>query len=124
MYSNIRARRKGFLLCTAAAVLLTAGVGYLLMVRLQTDSVQSIQQSFDSWRITLTLCRWTVIALVAFGWHYAVQRFTVASKMSSVQAEHLHRMRWRAVTWLLMLELVLGQGMVVKFLDLITGANG
>ena len=124
MYSSIRARRKGFLLCTAAAVLLTAGVGYLLMVRLQTDSVHSIQQSLDSWRITLTLCRWTVIALVAFSWHYAVQRFAAASKMSAVQAEHLHGMRWRAVTWLILLELVLGQGMVVKFLDLITGTNG
>ena len=124
MCSNIRARSKGFLLCTAAAALLTAGVGYLLMVRLQTDSVHSIQQSLDSWRITLTLCRWTVIALVAFSWHYAVQRFTAAGKISSDQAEHLHGMRWRAVTWLILLELVLGQGMVVKFLDLITGTNG
>ena len=123
MYSSIRARRKGFLLCTAAAVLLTAGVGYLLMVRLQTDSVHSIQQSLDSWRITLTLCRWTAIAPVAFSWHYAVQRFTAAGKISSDQAEHLHGMRWRAVTWLILLELVLGQGMVVKFLELITGTN-
>ena len=124
MCSNIRARSKGFLLCTAAAALLTAGVGYLLMVRLQTDSVQSIQQNLDSWRITLTLCRWTVIALVAFSWHYAVLRFAAASKLSAVQAEHLHGMRWRAFTWLILLELVLGQGMVVKFLDLITGTNG
>lgn len=124
MCSNIRARRKGFLLCTAVAVLLTAGVGYLLMVRLQTDSVQSIQQNLDSWQITLMLCRWTVIALVAFSWHYAVQRFTAASKLSAVQAEHLHGMRWRAVTWLILLELVLGQGMVVKFLAHLTGTNG
>ena len=123
MCSNIRARSKGFLLCTAAAALLTAGVGYLLMVWLQTDSVQSIQNHLDSWRITLTLCRWTVIALVAFSWHYAVLRFAAASKLSAVQAEHLHGMRWRAVTWLILLELVLGQGMVVKFLALITGTN-
>lgn len=124
MYSSIRARRRGFLLCTTVAVLLTAGVGYLLMVRLQTDSVQSIQQNLDSWRITLMLCRWTVIALVAFSWHCAVQRFTAASKMSAVQVEHLHGMRWRAVTWLILLELVLGQGMVEKFLALLTGTNG
>ena len=124
MYSSVRARRKGFLLCTAVAVLLTAGVGYLLMIRLQTDSVQSIQQNLDRWRITLTRCRWTVIALVAFGWNYAVQRFTAASKISTLQAEHLHGMRWRAVTWLILLELVLGQGMVVKFLALLTGTNG
>lgn len=124
MFSNVRSRYKGFLLCTAVAVVLTARVGYLLMYRLQTDSVQSIQQSFDSWRITLTLCRWTVIALVAFGWHNAIRRFTAVGKMSSVQAEHLHGMWWRAVTWLILLELVLGQGMVVKFLEHLTGTNG
>lgn len=124
MCSNIRARRKGFLLCTTAAVLLTAGVGYLLMIRLQTDSVQSIQQSFDRWRITLTLSRWAVIALVAFSWRYTVQRFAAASKISADQAEHLHGMQWRAVTWLILLELVLGQGMVVKFLALLTGTKG
>ncbi len=124
MFSNIRSRYKGFLLCSAVAVVLTAGVGYLLMYRLQTNSVQSIQQSFDSWRITLMLCRWTVIALVAFSWHYAVRRFTAVGKMSSIQAEYLHGMRWRAVTWLILLELVLGQGMVVKFLEHVTGTNG
>ncbi len=124
MFSNVRSRYKGFLLCTAVAVVLTAGVGYLLMYRLQTDSVQFIQQNLDSWRITLMLCRWTVIALVAFSWHYAVRRFSAVGKMSSIQAENLHGMRWRAVTWLILLELVLGQGMVVKFLEHLTGRNG
>ncbi|MAD27773.1 MAG: hypothetical protein CMK75_07090, partial [Pseudomonadales bacterium] len=66
----------------------------------------------ELFRPSLMLGRWTVIALVAFGWHYALQ------------AEHQHGMRWRAVTWLILLELVLGQGMVVKFLALLTGTNG
>tara|TARA_R110002049_G_scaffold309189_1_gene518289 strand:+ start:9430 stop:9753 length:324 start_codon:yes stop_codon:yes gene_type:complete len=106
------------------AALLTAGAGYLLMHRLQTESIQSIQQTMNTWRLTLTLLRWGVIAVVAFSWRHVVQRLSASGKLSSVQAEYLTGLRWRAATWLILLELVLGQGMVVKFLDLIAETNG
>ena len=121
MFNNSGAKRKGFLIATLLAVLLTALVGYWLMHRLQTDSVQSIQQSIDTWRLTLTLCRWTVIALVAFGWKVGVEHLTKTGKINSAQADQLHRYRWRAVTWLVVLELVLSQGLVVKFLGMTGG---
>ena len=121
MFNNSRAQRKGFLITTLVAALLTALVGYWLMHRLQTDSVQSIQQSIDTWRLTLTLCRWTVIALVAFGWNVGVEHLAKIGKIHSAQADQLHRYRWRAVTWLVILELVLGQGLVVQFLGITAG---
>ncbi len=124
MCSNTRPRRKGFLLCTTVAALLTAGAGYLLMHRLQTESIQSIEQTMATWRLTLTLLRWGVIATAAFSWSYVVQRLSASGKLSSVQAEYLTELRWRAATWLILLELVLGQGMVVKFLDLIAETYG
>lgn len=124
MCSNTRSRRRGFLLCTTVAALLTVGAGYLLMYRLQTESIQSIQQTTNTWRQTLTLLRWGVIAMVAFSWSHVVQRFSASGRLSSVQAEYLAGLRWRAVTWLILLELVLGQGIVVKFLDLIAGTIG
>jgi len=120
--NNSRAQRKGLLIATLAAALLTALVGYWLMHRLQTDSVQSIQQSIDTWRLTLTLGRWTVIALVAFGWNAGVEYFANTAAINFTQAEQLHRYRWRAATWLVILELVLGQGLVVKFLVMIAGS--
>lgn len=116
MSNNIRAKRKGFLIATLVAGLLTALVGYLLMHRFQTESVLSIQQSIDTWRIALTVCRWTVIALVALGWKVGVAHFAKTGKINSGQAEQLHRYRWRAVIWLVILELVLGQGLVVRLL--------
>ncbi|WP_116365621.1 hypothetical protein [Parahaliea mediterranea] len=106
------------------AALLTAGAGYLLMHRLQTESIQSIEQTMATWRLTLTLLRWGVIATAAFSWSYVVQRLSASGKLSSVQAEYLTELRWRAATWLILLELVLGQGMVVKFLDLIAETYG
>ena len=121
MFNNSGAKRKGFLIATLLAVLLTALVGYWLMHRLQTNSVQSIQQSIDTWRLTFTLCRWTGIALVAFGWNIGVEHLAKTGKIHSVQADQLRRLRWRVVTWLVILELVLGQGLVVKFLGITAG---
>ena len=122
MFNNSRAQRKGLLITTLAAALLTALVGYWLMHRLQTDSVQSIQQSVDTWRLTLTLGRWAVIALVAFGWNASVEYFAKIGKINFTQTEQLQRFRWRAVTWLVILELVLGQELVVKFFGMTAGS--
>ena len=121
MFNKSGAKRKGFLIATLVAALLTALVGYGLMHRLQTDSVPSIQQGIDSWRLTLTICRWTLIAVVAFGWNVGVEHLAKTGKIHSAQADQLHRYRWRAVTWLVILELVLGQGLVVKFLGVTAG---
>ena len=92
------------------------------MHRLQTDSVQSIQQSVDTWRLTLTLGRWAMIALVAFGWNAGVEFFAKTGKINFAQTGKLQRFRWRVVTWLVILELVLGQGMLVKFFSMILGS--
>lgn len=96
------------------AVLLTALVGYLLMHQLQMDSVQSVQQSIDAWRTVLTAMRWTVIAVIAFGWNHLVVWLADTEILGRVKAARLTELRWRAVTWLVLLELVLGQGVLVN----------
>lgn len=122
MFNNIRSRRKNFLLFTTMAVLLTALVGYLLMHRLQTDSVQSVQQSIDAWRTALTVMRWTVIAVIAFGWNHLVGWLTDPEILSRTKANLLTGLRRRAVTWLVLLELVLGQGVLVNAIGLMVRA--
>lgn len=104
------------------AVLLTALVGYLLMHRLQTNSVQSVQQSIDTWRTTLTAMRWTVIAVISFGWNHLVVWLADAEILSRAKATRLTGLRWRAVTWLVLLELVLGQGVLVNAIGLMVRA--
>lgn len=104
------------------AVLLTALVGYLLMHRLQTDSVQSVQQSIEDWRTTLTAIRWAVIAVIAFGWNHLVAWLADAEILNRAKATRLTDLRWRAVTWLVLLELVLGQGVLVNAIGLMVRA--
>ena len=123
MFNNLRAKRKGFLLLTTLAALLTGLVGFLLMHRLQTESVQSVQHSLDVWRMTLMLIRWTAITLLAVSWNYFVDRLAGMGMISHERVASLIEMRWRAVTWLVLLELVLGQGVLVKAVSLAVGAG-
>ena len=121
MSNNIRAKRKGFLALTTLAALLTGVVGYLLMHQLQTQSVQSVQHSINAWRMALTLLRWTLIAFVALGWNPLITRLASAGVITHSKVTSLTALRWRAVTWLVVFELILGQGALVKALSLMAG---
>jgi len=123
VFSNFRAKRKSFLLLTTLAALLTGLVGFLLMHRLQTESVQTVHHSLDVWRMTLMLIRWTAITLVALSWNYLIARLVSIGVISHDRVASLIEMRWRAVTWLVVLELVLGQGVLVKAVSLAVGAG-
>lgn len=121
MFNNIRKKRKGFLVLTTLAALLTGVVGYLLMHQLHTQSVQSVQHSINAWRMALTLLRWTLIAFVTLGWNHLITRLASAGSITHSKVASLAALRWRAVTWLVLVELVLGQGALVKALGLIAG---
>jgi len=123
VFNNLRSKRKGFLLLTTLAALLTGLVGYLLMHQLQTESVQSVQYSISAWRTTLTLVRWTLITFVALGWNHLIAGLASAGNVTRSKIAQLTALRWRAVTWLVLLELVLGQGVLVKALKLMVGAR-
>ena len=122
MFNSLRSRRKGFLVLTTMAALLTALVGYLLMHWLQTESVQSIHYSIDSWRTILTAIRCTAIALLALSWNHLLAWCCKAGMFTRSQAPYLTGLRWRIITWLMLLELVLGQGVLVKAMGLVVGA--
>lgn len=121
MFNNLRAKRKGFLLLTTMAALLTGLVGFLLMHRLQTESVQSVQHSLDVWRMALMLVRWTLITLVALSWRPLIAWLASVGMISHNKVAPLTELRWRAVTWLVLLELVIGQGVLVKAVSLAVG---
>lgn len=121
MLDKLPTRRKGVLLLTTLAALLTGLVGYLLMHQLQTESVQSVQHSINAWRMALMLMRWTLIAFVALGWHHLIAGLASAGLITHSKIAQLTALRWRAVTWLVVLELVLGQGALVKGLSLMAG---
>ena len=121
MFNKLPTRRKGVLLLTSLAALLTGLAGYLLMHQLQTQSVQSVQHSINAWRTALMPIRWTLIVFVALGWNHLITGLASVGMITCNRVAQLTTLRWRAVTWLVVFELILGQGALVKVLSLMAG---
>lgn len=102
-------------------MVLTVLVGTWLMHRLQLESVQSTHQGLQAWQPVLTAVRMAVIALVALGWRRGVAMLAHAGMLDPARAGSLIALRARIVAWLVMLELVLGQGTLVWIVQLATG---
>ena len=116
-----RMRRSGLVLFTAVAVLLAVLVGTLLMHRLQIESVQSIRQGLQEWQPVLTGMRVAVIFLVALGWNRLLAVLASTGILHPAKAGPLTALRARIVLWLVGLELVLGQGLPARIMQLAAG---
>ena len=114
-------RRKGLVLFTAVAMLLTVLTGTLIMYRLQIESVESVRQGMQEWQPVLTGVRVAVILQVALGWNRLVAVLTHTGMLHLARARQLATLRWRIVLWLVVLELVLGQGVLVRIVQLAAG---
>ena len=121
MSGNPRIRRTGRVLFTALAAGLAILAGTLLMHRLQLESVQSIRQGIHDWRPVLTGIRLTVILLVTLGWNRLITLLVRMEMIHSARAVQLTALRARCVLWMVVLEGVLGQGVLVRAVQLATG---
>ena len=91
------------------------------MHRAQIESVQSVRQGLQAWQPVLTGVRVAVILLVALGWNRLVQVLAHVGMLDPARAGRLTALRWRIVLWLVVLELVLGQGLLVRIMQLGAG---
>ena len=116
-----RMRRSGLVLFTVMAVVLTVLVGTWLMHHLQLEFVQSVRADLQAWQPVLTGVRVTVILLVALGWNRGVAVLARIGILHPAKAGSLIALRVRIVLWLVALELVLGQGLPARIVQLATG---
>lgn len=121
MSADPRIRRKGLAIFTVLAALLTVLAGTLLMHRLQIESVQSVRQGMQDWRPILAAVRASATLLVALAWNRLVAMLAGTGALHPARAGQLTALRWRIVAWLVGLELVLGQGLLVRAVQLATG---
>lgn len=105
------------------ALVLTGLVGMLLMYRLQTHSMQSVSLQLESWRLLLAIVRWALLGMMSLCWPVLIKiliRIRLIDESRHIAAANL---RWRVVGWLLLLELLVGQGLLAKLIGLLTGVG-
>jgi len=109
-------RRRWFFLLTLLAFGLALGAGGILWHSVETTSVVAVQTRIDALKPVLTGFRLAIIALVAIAWPWIVNALHRWGRIDETQAANLIAVRWRIVTWLVVIELVLGQNLFSQVL--------
>ena len=116
-------RRRWFVMLTLLAFGLALGIGAFLWQSVQTSSVAAIQTRIDVMKPAFTTIRFLLIGLVALSWPASTQLLHRWGRIDEARAMRLLSLRWRVVTWLLVIELVLGQNLLGRFLSALQGAS-
>jgi len=112
-------RRRWFVGMTLLAVILALLVGSVLWQSIETASVATLQTRIDGLKPVMTGFRFGLIALVALLWPVVVNRLQYWGRVDEAQAATLHALRWRVVSWLVVIELILGQNLLGQVLTML-----
>ena len=124
VFHNGRAlHRRWFLLLTLLAFALALLAGGILWHSAETSSVNDIQTRVDAMKPFFTGIRLFLIAMVAVAWPFVTSNLQRWGRIDEVQATTMLALRWRIVTWLVVIEGVLGQNLLGQVLALLQGSR-
>ena len=110
--SGFALRRRGFLLLTLLAFVLALGAGGLLWQSVESSSVSEVRVRIDDLKPVFDRFRLGLIAMLAMSWPFLVKRLHRWERINEAQTMTLLALRWRVITWLVVIELVLGQNLL------------
>jgi len=108
---------------TLLAFGLALGIGVFLWHAVQTSSVVAIQTRIEVMKPAFTAIRLLMIGLVALSWPALIHGLHRWGRVDEAGAARLLSLRWRIVTWLVVIELMLGQNLLGRFMFAVQGAN-
>ncbi len=115
-------RRRGFLGLSLLAVALTIIVGIVLWQAVELSSVSRVSAQIDRIRPFASGVRLALIGLVAALWPKLIHLVYRYGRVDAARRDDILAQRWRVVGWLLVIEIVLGQDLLGRFLAAINGA--
>mgnify|MGYP001818738719 CR=1 FL=1 len=121
--SGLAMRRRWFVLLTLLACGLVLGIGTFLWHAVQTASVIAIQTRVEMMKPTFTVIRFLVIGLVALSWPAVTRALHRWGRVDETGSAQLLSLRWRVVTWHVVMELMLGQNLLGRFLATLQGTS-
>ena len=122
-HSRFVVRRRWFLLMALLTFVLTLVTGGVLWHLVETSSVVAIQTRVDAMKPVFTGFRLFLIALVAAAWPFVTSGLRHWGRLDELQATTLLALRWRVVTWLMVIELVVGQNLLGHVLAVLQGSK-
>ncbi len=112
----ISSRRRWFLGLSLLALALVLAVGALLWQAVELTSLAAVSQRIDDFKPIAGVVRLTLIGLLALFWPWLVAFAARTRNADDRTKAHWLALCWRVIGWLLVIELVLGQDLLGRFL--------
>ena len=116
-------RRRWSIMLTLLAFVLMLVMGGILWHSLGTSSMVAMQTRIDALKPVFTGFRLLLIALVVMLWPFLANGLHRWGRINEVQAATMLALRWRIMTWLLVIELVLGQNLLGQVFTVLQGSR-
>ncbi len=122
-HNGVAMRRRWFVLLTLVAFGLTLCIGSYLWYAVQASSIAAIQTRIEVMKPIFTTLRCLAIGFVMLSWPVITRALYRWGCIDEAEAGQLMSVRWHVVTWLLVIELMLGQNLLGRFLAVLQEAS-
>ena len=116
-------RSRWFVTLSLIAAMGMIAVGAILWQAVGVTSLDTVSEQIKTAKPFASALRITLIGLLAIAWPWLRRRQPRANGQDDHADTHGKRLRWRVVGWLLIIELLLGQNLIVHFLTAIDGQS-
>lgn len=108
--------RRNMLTIVSVAILIIAAlaISLVLLRTTKVDELRTIIATVDALKYTFLAIRATLFVSLVALWPKLIEWGSVHYKLSDIQAERMHALRWRVALWILLLELFIGQNILGK----------
>jgi len=119
--SGAHLRRRWFLTLSLAAAIGVIAVGVVLWQAVGLTSLSTVSERIAAAKPFANALRFALIGLLALTWPRLPALWTGVIGEDDRAHVRWMALRWRVVGWLLVIELVLGQNLIGRFLGAISG---
>ena len=110
-------RKSAFVSLGLLTLVLAAALGAFLWHGVQATSVLAVEAQIQALQPVMSAARFALIATIALAWPGAIRLLQARGYLDAQGAAFWHAHRLRAVLWLVVIELMLGQDLVARFLE-------
>ena len=122
VFSNgAQLRRRWFLTLSLVAVGGVIAVGLVLWQAVELNSLSTVSERVAAAKPFASAIRFALIGLLALAWPWLPALWAGADGNDDRTHARWMALRWRVVGWLIVIELVLGQNLIGRFLGAISG---
>jgi len=108
---------------SALALILAVILAGLLAVTGHHGDLETLHSNIQNYRMEATAIRLSAIALIALAWPKLVRASEQRGHISLERSVELQALRWRIVTWLLLIEALIGQNLISAVWSNPTGSS-